>query len=385
MSRTPSVLFQNEDKSVILLDLPKSLEEGQVLSNELHGDREPRLRRLISTAPPEEPFKLPEPKKQSFQHAPDPAAQVAELMTLARVNAALEEIQQTYSGPWCHPRTYDESRPSDSGEGSSQKRKSMSMQSKCSNDQVIPPESPRIMTPKDSHYLEGTIRDRRQDLIETAPLFDLILMDPPWPNRSARRKQRGSTYTTADGLSSTRDLLANTPVRSKLGPDGLVAVWVTNNHSYVDLLTSPRNGIFAEWGVELVDTWTWLKVTTTGEPIFDVESQWRKPWERLLLARRVGSPAPKLSSGGKVIVTVPDAHSRKPCLRSLLECALPTDYTALEVFARNLTAGWWSWGDQVLMFQAPQHWHNPDHDEPGSTETSDSRSAEAQKRCRDTS
>ena len=63
---------------------------------------------------------------------------------------------------------------------------------------------------------------------------------------------------------------------------------------------------------------------------------------------------------GEGIVAVPDVHSRKPNLRGVFEDAglVPQGggYEAMEVFARNLTAGWWGWGDEVLLFQRRECW-----------------------------
>lgn len=123
-----------------------------------------------------------------------------------------------------------------------------------------------------------------------------------------------------------------------------------------ELLTA-RDGFLKEWGLEPAAEWIWLKVTSAGEPICDVQSNWRKPWERLLIARRKGQghSAPNIVDK-KVIVSVPDVHSRKPSLKRLFDEIMPPGYQALEVFARYLTAGWWSWGDEVIMHQSDQHW-----------------------------
>ena len=190
------------------------------------------------------------------------------------------------------------------------------------------------------------------------------MLDPPWPNRSAKRKRAGTgaapgSYRTLPDLSSTRVLLSQIPVASRLAPGGFVGVWVTNAGRFTDLLVG-QGGIFAEWDVELVGEWNWLKVTSGGEPVVAVESGWRKPWERLLIGRRRGGVVEggggTGSVEGKVIVSVPDVHSRKPNLRCLFEELLPERYEALEVFARNLTAGWWAWGDEVLLFQRKECW-----------------------------
>lgn len=167
------------------------------------------------------------------------------------------------------------------------------------------------------------------------------------------------TDATVYDTKEARGLLSRVPIASHLKRDGLVAIWVTNKAALTDLLTAP-GGILAEWGLELVGEWIWLKVTSAGEPIVNVESAWRKPWERLLIARRTGSLVLP-PNRTRVMLGVPDIHSRKPNLRGLFEHVLPKDYIGLEVFARNLTAGWWSWGNEALFFQQGHHWVPPGH------------------------
>lgn len=341
-----SILFRNEDLSVILIDGPKSIEDAQFL-NPADASQHGKRRRLISSNPPKEPFKTPEPK----QSVPNPsaAAALADLAAASAAEDALRVLNDLYSGPWCLPRVHAVQETSVEGHGKDKKRKAEELDTP---EDV--PSDPEVA--EESVYFQGTISSERSRFLKEAPLFDLILMDPPWPNRSVRRK-RGS-YTIANDLDEIRSILSLIPIASHLTPKGLVAVWITNKASVLELLTSPR-GMFAEWGLELVDEWTWLKVTTAGEPVVDVNSAWRKPWERLLIAKRRGAEMPKLPSRRRVIVSVPDLHSRKPNLRSVFEDILPPGYRGLEIFARNLTAGWWSWGDEALKFQQPEHWAEP--------------------------
>jgi N6-adenosine-specific RNA methylase IME4 len=350
----PSVLYQNKTKTVVVLDLPRSIEEAQLPASEVRAGKH-LDRRLISAPPPDQPFPTPEPKHGQLtgtQGSLTSAAHVAELMTLAAVESALDELQKCYAGPWCLPRVLDEKEDDGSG---TKKRKMVD-----GEDQNGPEGSvdEQVYIPPGSHYLRGTIQSARTAFINEAPNFDLIILDPPWPNRSARRKK--GNYTVAYDLDSIRDLLSSIPVAPRLSPHGLVAVWVTNAGRFTELLTAPVRGIFAEWGLELIDEWTWLKVTSHGEPIVRVDSTWRKPWERLLIARRIGSATKIQEGAGKVIVSVPDVHSRKPNLRGMFEGILGHEYTALEVFARSLTAGWWGWGDDVLRFQKHEYWRDID-------------------------
>lgn len=324
------VLYRGGSGSVVCVDIPRSIEEAQ-------GPRgKPTGRRLVSAAPLSAPFETPPEGKYAGDQstALTPSAQLSLLMTRAVVQDALQHVHEHFPGPYFLPRATR--RPSTSAQ----------------------PAGAHFI-PEGSHALKGPIENTRDEFIATAPQFDVVVMDPPWPNRSAKRKRGG--YTTCYSHENTRHLLSRIPVPAHLAPGGLVAVWVTNSHSATELLTG-KNGLFPQWGLELAAEWVWLKVTASGEPMVDVESTWRKPWERLLIAKRRGDESRKLVDK-KVIVAVPDVHSRKPNLRPLLDEVFGPDYEALEVFARHLTAGWWSWGNEVTMYQADTHWtHYPQGD-----------------------
>jgi N6-adenosine-specific RNA methylase IME4 len=322
------ILWRNEDSTIILIDIPRSLEESQVLPGQTF------TRRVLSSGPISAPLPTPEPRDaDARQMALPPAALLSELMTGEAVKAALQELKANYSGPRCLPRITEKVPASEA-------------------QQAREASSSEYFIPENSKCLDGSVEDLADEFNSTAPVFDLIILDPPWPNRSARRIR--ASYATAYNLDATRDLLSRIPISAHLSMNGHVAVWVTNKHSLTELLTSP-NGLFAFWGLEKVAEWVWLKVTSSGEPIFDVESSWRKPWERLLIARRRGRQGGPLGDR-RVLIGVPDVHSRKPNLRCLFDEILPTEHKALEVFARNLTVGWWSWGDEVLRFQSADHW-----------------------------
>ncbi|KAI2782028.1 MT-A70-domain-containing protein [Daldinia loculata] len=335
------VLFENSDRSIVLIDIPRSIEEAQLLPGQV-----PK-KRIVSSSPIEIPWKTPDPKKTSLEQLATPSASIAELMVQEAVRSALEKAKQDYKGPWCLPRVVrDTGKICDDNSYLKElhKRKRTSGESA---DMVS-----ESLIPDQSHYLLGTIESQRGAFIADAPMFDLMVLDPPWPSRSVKRKQK--SYTIAYDMQEVKDLLTQIPVASHLKTDGLVAVWVTNKAAVPDLLTSPH-GIFSEWGLELVGEWTWLKITSSGDPVIDLEAQWRKPWERLLLGRKRSSTL-KAPIPSKVILGVPDIHSRKPNLKLLFRNILPENYTGLEVFARNLTAGWWSWGNEVLYFQQGHHW-----------------------------
>lgn len=387
-----SILYTAPDQSVVVVDIPRSIEEAQVLAG-----HPLRTRRLLSSEAPLAPRLLPEPKgwgdavttTTTAAISVSPSAAIAELMTLETVSAALKNARSGYKGDvWCLPRMTastakavkherskaNVSEPADET-NSGRRAAGRCQQGRTSIETPISPSfKSAIHIPHGSHQIVGAIQETREEFTKGAPLFDLILLDPPWPSRSVKRKRKTASYTTVSSMSEARTLLASIPVAAKLNGDhGLVAVWITNKPAVHDLLVAPGTGVFAQWGVELVGEYVWLKITDAGEPVFDLGSQWRRPWERLLLARPVQRPGSDSSGDGsssrgdaapgrrraipaKVILAVPDLHSRKPNLRRVLRDLLPPDYLGLEVFARNLTAGWWSWGDEALLFQQPEHW-----------------------------
>lgn len=194
--------------------------------------------------------------------------------------------------------------------------------------------------------------------------------------------------------------------------DSIAAIWITN----AEKARRTAYTVLSSSGFHVCEEWIWIKVTATGEPICPIDALWRKPYEILVIGRRDhnvtnqscfsfhGSSDSALNNmhaqadgGGafgtnsepdfqtlpptgknitrRVIAAVPDIHSRKPNLRELFEriffknvVSSPSSqaqdqnqdrarpYTALEVFARNLTAGWWACGNEVLKFNDRKCW-----------------------------
>lgn len=153
--------------------------------------------------------------------------------------------------------------------------------------------------------------------------------------------------------------------------------------------------LFRCWGLTLRATWIWLKVAGAGAPVCPVDSPHRKPYELLLIASAPGPaampadypPAPRAAgtkfqaTAGvgaecrstsplaplpqsvplhKVFVTAVAQHSRKPRLGRLLQPYVPPAARRLELFGRELEAGWVTWGNEALLFQCASLYHRAD-------------------------
>jgi N6-adenosine-specific RNA methylase IME4 len=190
--------------------------------------------------------------------------------------------------------------------------------------------------------------------------FDLAVADPPWPNGSARRRGAYATARSArDAAAPLRGLLGLDGYLAEPGPDGqrggIVAVWTAGPASRAAVRGA--GGLFDALGLAAVEEWVWAKVTRRGEPVTPLDGVWRRPYEVLHLGHRRRPNSNEEPVVRRVIAAVPDLHSRKPCLKELFELLLlPADYQAVEIFARNLTAGWHAWGDEAILFNWDGYW-----------------------------
>ncbi|KAJ8060124.1 hypothetical protein OCU04_010476 [Sclerotinia nivalis] len=425
-SLPPHILYQNDSQTITLIDIPQSIEDAQYLSGE-QIPLQNRKRRLISCKPLVIPYPSLEPKSaKALKNAPE--KNIKELMLERYVQLALDEMKENFrwNGSLSLDRVYgkDEKKkkrgPPEEGVGKAQ-HDVIKVENVCMRSKRVEIDDVAGTMPPKSTMLYGSISEVNDqgdlELREGLPSFHVIIVDPPWPNRSALRK---NAYTIASGSLGIENLLKSLPCH-RIENGGCVGIWVTNKPAFRVMLLD-KGGLFDHWGLELVEEWIWLKVTSSGEPIYDIKGTWRKPWEILLVGRKTGverkhvgklefdskksvgkegpdvkeereetnftnqnpfkhshavsqllpitaSPLPSSSSSPaqpeiptipikrRILIGVPDLHSRKPNLRFLFGQLLGVqDYKGLEIFARNMTAGWWGWGNEVLRFQGDGAW-----------------------------
>ncbi|WFD29172.1 hypothetical protein MSPP1_000177 [Malassezia sp. CBS 17886] len=96
---------------------------------------------------------------------------------------------------------------------------------------------------------------------------DVVVMDPPWPNLSARRLQLRDGSRGYDVLSDMYELWHLRPVLESLlargrpgGSGPLVAIWVTN-HPKVQHFVHTK--FLSGFGLHCVGVWGWLKLTAS--------------------------------------------------------------------------------------------------------------------------
>lgn len=363
-----AVIFSSRDQIVFVLDIPTSIEAAE------GGGR------LCSSVPLETPFVTPEPKgdKRTKFIAALPTEHVAYHIGISN---DCERALMTVKGcldlrPWCLPRVHNvelEDVSLERAVTADDRASSLPVvlsttqndfqSTHCVQNQLIHNDNARkaylqfrenksMLIPSRCTFSWSssrrglwTISEFSASAVHGKPLFDVVLMDPPWANRSVRNTQK---YHTAEEQSRDPFEEALTFLNYLRKPNGHAAIWITNKVAVRDqVLTS-----MAQRGFDLVEEWVWLKVTTKGEPVTPLDGVWRKPYELMLLFRQRSTV---ITPTRRVIIAVPDMHSRKPNLKQLFETLLGTQQV-LELFARNLTSGWWCIGDEVLKFQDTRVW-----------------------------
>ena len=107
--------------------------------------------------------------------------------------------------------------------------------------------------------------------------YDCVVIDPPWENRSVIRSHKYNWLSEND--------LLQIPLPELCNENCLVVIWVTNKVKFSDFV---RDKLFPQWSVELAGEWHWIKVTTCGEFVFNLDSPHKKPYELLLVGRYHG-------------------------------------------------------------------------------------------------
>jgi hypothetical protein len=146
----------------------------------------------------------------------------------------------------------------------------------------------KFLIPSKSSFLLGDVAnlDRliKKDGLD---LFDFVIIDPPWQNRTVKRQQTYELFSNASSssfysINDSVNAFRNLPIPSILMPNGLLCLWVTNSQNAFRLAYS----ILEHWELKLIAQWHWLKVTRFGDPICDFKPYHKVPFETLILACR---------------------------------------------------------------------------------------------------
>ncbi|GMF25441.1 unnamed protein product [Phytophthora lilii] len=174
----------------------------------------------------------------------------------------------------------------------------------------------------------------------------LIVMDPPWQNKSVSRGKHYDTFDHTELLNVNISRIADQD-------DCILAVWVTNRPRYMAYL---REQALPAWGFTFHACWYWLKLSKSGELVTPLDSTHRLPVETLMIAYRAKDQEhedllrQRLGEQMTIVLSIPLRHSWKPPPECFFDesTVLKTARKA-ELFARELRPGWTSVGNEVRL------------------------------------
>ncbi|XP_076991985.1 N(6)-adenine-specific methyltransferase METTL4 isoform X2 [Tamandua tetradactyla] len=168
-----------------------------------------------------------------------------------------------------------------------------------------------LLPPKSSFLLSDI--SCMQPLLNCGKKYDVIVIDPPWQNKSVKRSNRYSYLSPFQ--------IKQIPIPKLAAPDCLVITWVTNRQKHLRFV---KEELYPFWSVEVVAEWHWVKITSSGEFVFPLDSPHKKPYEGLILGRVREKTALPLRNADIKVLPIPDhklivsvpctLHSHKPPL-----------------------------------------------------------------------
>lgn len=170
--------------------------------------------------------------------------------------------------------------------------------------------------------------------------YNIIYADPPWSYKDkalSGNRGAGCKYQT-----QSKDWIDNLPVKEIAADDCVLFLWVTmpKLNECWDLIT--------KWGFEYKTVaFTWVKKNKKSNSLFWGMGRWTRANAELCLLATKGKPKRINAGVHSVIESKIEVHSKKPDETKTRIVKLLGDLQRIELFARQKTVGWDTWGDEV--------------------------------------
>ncbi len=172
--------------------------------------------------------------------------------------------------------------------------------------------------------------------------YNIIYADPPW-----HYNERNNPNTKfSRGVHSHYPTMSTDEICSLSVPD-----IADENCALILWVTFPRlkEGIkvMEAWGFRYVTiAFNWFKTNKSGTPFFGVGYYTKSNSEIALLGIK-GKMKPASNFVSQVVISEREKHSKKPEIVKDKIVELFGDVPRVEMFARQKTSGWDSWGNEV--------------------------------------
>ena len=171
--------------------------------------------------------------------------------------------------------------------------------------------------------------------------YNIIYADPPWSFKHYSDKGKGRSPDNYYKCQNLQDI-KNLPIKDLAADNCILFMWIT----YPFLKKSFE--VLEAWGFEYKTVgFTWVKKNKKSNSWFWGMGYWTRSNAEICIIATKGKITRQSSSVHQIIETPIEEHSKKPDIVREKIVELVGKLPRIELFARNKTKGWDSWGDEV--------------------------------------
>ena len=171
--------------------------------------------------------------------------------------------------------------------------------------------------------------------------YNIIYSDPAWYFKTYSNKGEKRSALQHYSCMSISDI-CNLPINNIADDDCILFIWV------IDPMLPQAMEVIKAWGFKYKTVaFTWVKQNKKSDGYFTGLGYWTRANPEMCLLATKGKPKRLSKSVRQLIISKLQQHSKKPDEIRNRITELCGDLPRIELFARQKTEGWDSWGNEV--------------------------------------
>ena len=171
--------------------------------------------------------------------------------------------------------------------------------------------------------------------------YGIIYADPPWHYRVCSKKGAGRSAESHYPTMTIEEIQA-LPVSELADKDCALFMWITFP------LLKESLSVLSAWGFKFKTiAFVWIKQNRKSDSLFWGMGYWTRANAEFCVLATKGKPKRMAKNVHQVIVSHIEEHSKKPDEARRRIVRLMGDLPRIELFARQKSAGWDVWGNEV--------------------------------------
>lgn len=171
--------------------------------------------------------------------------------------------------------------------------------------------------------------------------YGIIYADPPWHYRVYSKKGAGRSAESHYPTMTIEEIQA-LPVSELADKDCALFMWITFP------LLKESLSVLSAWGFKFKTiAFVWIKQNRKSDSLFWGMGCWTRANAEFCVLATKGKPKRMAKNVHQVIVSHIEEHSKKPDEARRRIVRLMGDLPRIELFARQKSAGWDVWGNEV--------------------------------------